>query len=253
MTKDALRTESPPRRGSAGEDAGARAHPRQPARPGPRGRLGPPAVQSRGADPRKPNFARPRENRDLRAIAAPPYQQHGGARRRRGTWPAPDSPTHTQAAKKLGFYYQAASSFRRRRREQHGLALMSQVSSNQVAERYADDIEKDGVTPTTKGRVRRARRRHQAAATRSSRNWARRSPARASCSTAASWGATTDLRQHGPVHRIRRHGAERPSARMLADAAQKYAERHPEKKAIIENAAGARALSLPRRRGGGRS
>ena len=31
-----------------------------------------------------PNFARPRENRDLRAIAAAPYQQHAGARRRRG-------------------------------------------------------------------------------------------------------------------------------------------------------------------------
>ena len=30
------------------------------------------------------DFARPRENRDLHAIAAPPYEQHGGARRRRG-------------------------------------------------------------------------------------------------------------------------------------------------------------------------
>ena len=30
------------------------------------------------------NFVRPRLNRDLHAIAAPPYQQHGGARRRRG-------------------------------------------------------------------------------------------------------------------------------------------------------------------------
>ena len=57
--KDALRTESPPRRGSAGEDAGARAHPRQPARPGPRGRLGPPAEQSRGATRASTKFRPP--------------------------------------------------------------------------------------------------------------------------------------------------------------------------------------------------
>jgi hypothetical protein len=141
------------------------------------------------------------------------------------------------------------------------LALMSQVSSNlSLVSRYADDIEKDGVTLHHRG--------DEYVVPAGDIKLPQTSVIKELGEKIASPRIVLNGRQlggdydeifdsMGPATEFVVTAQNGPSARMLADAAQKYVERHPEKKAILENvvgpvAASFRVVSSPRRRGGGR-
>ena len=142
------------------------------------------------------------------------------------------------------------------------LALMSQVSSNlSLVSRYADDIEKDGVTLHHRG--------DEYVVPAGDIKLPQTSVIKELGQKIASPRIVLNGRQlggdydeifdsMGPATEFVVTAQNGPSARMLADAAQKYVERHPEKKAILENVVGAFAASFsvvwsPRRRGGGRA
>ena len=171
--------------------------------------------------------------------------------------------THTQAAKKLGFDDQEGIvAFGAGAVNNTLLALMSQVSSNlSLVSRYADDIEKDGVTLHHRG--------DEYVVPAGDIKLPQTSVIKELGEKIASPRIVLNGRQlggdydeifdsMGPATEFVVTAQNGPSARMLADAAQKYVERHPEKKAIIENVVGACFGVLcvvwsPRRRGGGRS
>ena len=140
------------------------------------------------------------------------------------------------------------------------LALMSQVSSNlSLVSRYADDIEKDGVTLHHRG--------DEYVVPAGDIKLPQTSVIKELGEKIASPRIVLNGRQlggdydeifdsMGPATEFVVTAQNGPSARMLADAAQKYVERHPEKKAILENVVGPvsasfRVVSSPRRRGGG--
>ena len=169
----------------------------------------------------------------------------------------------TQAAKKLGFDDQEGIvAFGAGAVNNTLLALMSQVSSNlSLVSRYADDIEKDGVTLHHRG--------DEYVVPAGDIKLPQTSVIKEFGEKIASPRIVLNGRQlggdydeifdsMGPSTEFVVTAQNGPSARMLADAAQKYVERHPEKKAILENVVGAFAASFsvvwsPRRRGGGRS
>ena len=138
---------------------------------------------------------------------------------------------------------------------------MSQVSSNlSLVSRYADDIEKDGVTLHHRG--------DEYVVPAGDIKLPQTSVIKELGEKIASPRIVLNGRQlggdydeifdsMGPATEFVVTAQNGPSARMLADAAQKYVERHPEKKAILENVVGPVAASFcvvwsPRRRGGGR-
>ena len=138
---------------------------------------------------------------------------------------------------------------------------MSQVSSNlSLVSRYADDIEKDGVTLHHRG--------DEYVVPAGDIKLPQTSVIKELGEKIASPRIVLNGRQlggdydeifdsMGPATEFVVTAQNGPSARMLADAAQKYVERHPEKKAILENVVGPVSASFrvfwsPRRRGGGR-
>ena len=169
----------------------------------------------------------------------------------------------TQAAKNLGFKEdEGIVAFGAGAVNNTLLALMSQVSSNlSLVSRYADDIEKDGVTLHHRG--------DEYVVPAGDIKLPQTSVIKALGEKIASPRIVLNGRQlggdydeifdsMGPATEFVVTAQNGPSARMLADAAQKYVERHPEKKAILENVVGVFAASFsvvgsPRRRGGGRS
>ena len=151
--------------------------------------------------------------------------------------------THTQAAKKLGFDDQEGIvAFGAGAVNNTLLALMSQVSSNlSRVSRYADDIEKDGVTLHHRG--------DEYVVPAGDIKLPQTSVIKELGAKIASPRIVLNGRQlggdydeifdsMGPSTEFAVTAQNGPSARMLADAAQKYVERHPEKKAIIENVVG---------------
>ena len=136
---------------------------------------------------------------------------------------------------------------------------MSQVSSNlSLVSRYADDIERDGVTLHHRG--------DEYVVPAGDIKLPQTSVIKELGAKIASPRIVLNGRQlggdydeifdsMGPSTEFVVTAQNGPSARMLADAAQKYVERHPEKRAVIENVVGlvsASFVSSPRRRGGGR-
>ena len=168
---------------------------------------------------------------------------------------------HTQAANKLGFKEdEGIVAFGAGAVNNTLLALMSQVSSNlSLVSRYADDIEKDGVTLHHRG--------DEYVVPAGDIKLPQTSVIKELGAKIASPRIVLNGRQlggdydeifdsMGPSTEFVVTAQNGPSARMLADAAQKYVERHPEKRAVIENVVGlvsASFVSSPRRRGGGRS
>ena len=128
------------------------------------------------------------------------------------------------------------------------LALMSQVSSNlSLVSRYADDIEKDGVTLHHRG--------DEYVVPAGDIKLPQTSVIKELGEKIASPRIVLNGRQlggdydeifdsMGPATEFVVTAQNGPSARMLADAAQKYVERHPEKKAILENVVGPVAASF---------
>ena len=128
------------------------------------------------------------------------------------------------------------------------LALMSQVSSNlSLVSRYADDIEKDGVTLHHRG--------DEYVVPAGDIKLPQTSVIKELGEKIASPRIVLNGRQlggdydeifdsMGPATEFVVTAQNGPSARMLADAAQKYVERHPEKKAILENVVGVFAASF---------
>jgi hypothetical protein len=156
---------------------------------------------------------------------------------------------HTQAANKLGFKEdEGIVAFGAGAVNNTLLALMSQVSSNlSLVSRYADDIEKDGVTLHHRG--------DEYVVPAGDIKLPQTSVIKELGAKIASPRIVLNGRQlggdydeifdsMGPSTEFVVTAQNGPSARMLADAAQKYVERHPEKKAIIENVVGARAASF---------
>ena len=170
-------------------------------------------------------------------------------------------PSKVEAAKKLGFDDQEGIvAFGAGAVNNTLLALMSQVSSNlSLVSRYADDIEKDGVTLHHRG--------DEYVVPAGDIKLPQTSVIKELGEKIASPRIVLNGRQlggdydeifdsMGPATEFVVTAQNGPSARMLADAAQKYVERHPEKRAVIENVVGlvsASFVSSPRRRGGGRS
>ena len=119
---------------------------------------------------------------------------------------------------------------------------MSQVSSNlSLVSRYADDIEKDGVTLHHRG--------DEYVVPAGDIKLPQTSVIKELGAKIASPRIVLNGRQlggdydeifdsMGPATEFVVTAQNGPSARMLADAAQKYVERHPEKRAIIENVVG---------------
>ena len=156
---------------------------------------------------------------------------------------------HTQAAKKLGFDDQEGIvAFGAGAVNNTLLALMSQVSSNlSLVSRYADDIEKDGVTLHHRG--------DEYVVPAGDIKLPQTSVIKELGEKIASPRIVLNGRQlggdydeifdsMGPATEFVVTAQNGPSARMLADAAQKYVERHPEKKAILENVVGPVAASF---------
>ena len=125
---------------------------------------------------------------------------------------------------------------------------MSQVSSNlSLVSRYADDIEKDGVTLHHRG--------DEYVVPAGDIKLPQTSVIKELGEKIASPRIVLNGRQlggdydeifdsMGPQTEFVVTAQNGPSARMLADAAQKYVERHPEKKAILENVVGPVAASF---------
>jgi len=155
----------------------------------------------------------------------------------------------TQAAKKLGFKEdEGIVAFGAGAVNNTLLALMSQVSSNlSLVSRYADDIEKDGVTLHHRG--------DEYVVPAGDIKLPQTSVIKELGEKIASPRIVLNGRQlggdydeifdsMGPATEFVVTAQNGPSARMLADAAQKYVERHPEKKAILENVVGPVAASV---------
>ena len=180
------------------------------------------------------------------------------------TWPAPDSPLDAHAGGQEARLRRPGGHrrLRRRRREQHAprahVPGLLQFKSGEPLRRRHRKGRRDA--PSQRRRVRRARRRHQAAPDERHQGTGRedRQPAHRAQRPPAGGRLRRDLRQHGPVHRIRRHGAERavgaharrrgPEVRRAPPGEE---GRHRERR---RRARGVRCVIWsPRRRGGGRS
>ena len=152
-------------------------------------------------------------------------------------------PSKVDAANKLGFKEdEGIVAFGAGAVNNTLLALMSQVSSNlSLVSRYADDIEKDGVTLHHRG--------DEYVVPAGDIKLPQTSVIKELGEKIASPRIVLNGRQlggdydeifdsMGPATEFVVTAQNGPSARMLADAAQKYVERHPEKKAILENVVG---------------
>ena len=171
---------------------------------------------------------------------------------------------HTQAAKKLGFKEdEGIVAFGAGAVNNTLLALMSQVSSNlSLVSRYADDIEKDGVTLHHRGDEYVVPAGDiKLPQTSVIKELGQKIDSPRIVLNGRQFGGDYDeiFDSMGPATEFVVTAQNGPSARMLADAAQKYVERHPEKKAILENVVGPVAASFcvigafrssPRWRGG---